>query len=166
MSPWVVDAGNIDQIGSGFWQAAEGVQSLDMNGTVPGGIHQDLATTPGATYNLSFSMAGNTAATPTIKHLQVFWNGGSIGTFTFDTTGHSFASMGWTTMSASGLVATGATTQLRFLSLDTGTNAGPALDNVVVVQATGPGATPEPGSVALLIGLGVSGSVFALRRRR
>ena len=37
---------------------------------------------------------------------------------------------------------------------------------VVRVGAAGPAATPEPGSIALMVGMGLSGSAVVLRRRR
>ncbi len=40
------------------------------------------------------------------------------------------------------------------------------LDNVVVQTNAGPNATPEPGSVALLCGLGISGASLLTRRRK
>jgi choice-of-anchor C domain-containing protein len=165
LTSWTVASGSIDHIGAGFWQAADGVQSVDMNGTDAGSIFQDLATTPGSSYNLSFSLAGNPAGGPTIKHLQVFWNGTSQGIFTFDTTGKSFGNMGYVSDALNGLSATGATTRLQFTSTDAGSNAGPALDNVSVVKATVT-ATPEPGSLAFFTVSGLSGAGLLLRKRR
>jgi hypothetical protein len=39
-------------------------------------------------------------------------------------------------------------------------------DNVVINRPTGPAATPEPGSVAMLVGMGITGVGFAARRKR
>src|SRR3954454_12788958 len=56
--PWTVAFGDVQQIG-GFWDPASGSQSMDLNGDHLGGIYQDLPTTRGATYQLTFFMAGN-----------------------------------------------------------------------------------------------------------
>ena len=165
ITSWTVASGSVDHIGAGFWQAADGVQSVDMNGTDAGSLFQDLVTIPGSAYNLTFALAGNPAGAPTIKHLQVVWNGLNQGTFTFDITGKSFANMGYITVPVSGLQATGASTRLQFTSLDAGSAAGPVLDNVSVVR-TGVATTPEPGSISLLTGISIAGGVFTLRRRR
>ena len=165
ITSWTVASGSVDHIGAGFWQAADGVQSVDMNGSDAGSLFQDLVTIPGAGYNLTFALAGNPNGAPTIKHLQVLWNGLNQGTFTFDITGKSFPNMGYITIPVSGLQATTASTRLQFTSLDAGSSFGPVLDNVSVVRA-GALATPEPGSMAFLTGLGISGGVFLKRRRK
>ena len=45
-------------------------------------------------------------------------------------------------------------------------NEGWGLDNVVVTSDFKPAVTPEPGSIALLVGMGVMGAGFLSRRRR
>ncbi len=45
-------------------------------------------------------------------------------------------------------------------------NEGWGLDNVVVTSTGTPAAVPEPGSVAMLVGLSVTGAGFAARRRK
>jgi len=49
---------------------------------------------------------------------------------------------------------------------NTGLDAGTAINSIGSVAVPGVAATPEPGSVALFVGAGLSGSVFAFRRRR
>ena len=60
------------------------------------------------------------------------------------------------------------TLALNFIS---GLNEGPGnegwgLDNISVTSVPTPAVTPEPGSVALLVGMGLSGAGFLARRRK
>src|SRR5271169_382428 len=66
---WTVVAGNIDYIGA-YWVASNGARSLDLVGNQNvGGVAQTFDTISGATYQVSFDMAGNPAGPPTIKPL-------------------------------------------------------------------------------------------------
>ncbi len=49
---------NIDHIG-GFWQAAEGMQSVDLNGAGPGTVSQLLTTVPGQAYRIRYALSEN-----------------------------------------------------------------------------------------------------------
>uniref|UniRef100_A0A7C4KIK9 Choice-of-anchor C family protein n=1 Tax=Anaerolinea thermolimosa TaxID=229919 RepID=A0A7C4KIK9_9CHLR len=129
---WSVVSADIDYIGS-FWSAADGVRSIDLSGNIgsAGAIQQTFATSAGATYYITFSLAGNPSGSPTIKTVQVSASpcaGCSPQNFTFDTTGRSLASMGWVDATYS-FLATGASTTITFTSLDS-TGYGPAIDNV------------------------------------
>ena len=82
---WDVVTNSIDYIG-GFWQAAEGVRSLDMNGAGPGVIEQQLSTSVGTQYTVTFALAGNFFCDPVIKNLRVSATGNAFQDYTFDTT--------------------------------------------------------------------------------
>jgi len=143
---WTVSVGNIDWLGAPVpacgWQASNGSASLDLVGSVAGGIggiSQTFDTVPGQSYVLSFDLAGNYGAVPVIKPLAVTINGVTTN-FTFNTTGATATNMGWVTHSIP-FTATGATSTVNFVS-DTSAaggslNAGAALDNV---RVTVPGA--------------------------
>jgi hypothetical protein len=71
---WTVGKGSVDIVSDGYgqpprfgleaWPAAEGHQSVDLNGFEPGSIYQDIPTTKGAVYNLSFALSGNPIGPP------------------------------------------------------------------------------------------------------
>jgi choice-of-anchor C domain-containing protein len=152
-------ADTIDYIG-GTWAASDGARSLDLNGYFgTGGVEQTISTAVGQSYLVTFDMAGNPDNGPTIKTMDVL----AIGTttqsqsYSFDITGMTRASMGWTPMQFS-FVADAPLTTLQFLSTVTGSeNAwGPALDNVSVV--------PVP-AAALLGLLGLGAATVRLRKR-
>jgi choice-of-anchor C domain-containing protein len=173
---WTITNGSVDLIRS-YWQAADGSQSLDMNGNSPATISQMLSTQIGSTYNLSFFLAGNPDGRFD-KQLNVYWNnvlvGGTAQTFVQGSNTH--ASMGWTQLSFAGLTANAASTELRFEGLDSGTAQdhpshayiGAALDDVSVQQnvAIETTATPEPASLALMATGLVAIGGFVRRRRQ
>jgi choice-of-anchor C domain-containing protein len=154
ISGWEIYGGAIDYIG-GWWQAAEGARSVDLNGNAgAAGIRQTFDTVIGTTYRVQFALAGNPDGLPDLK--QVFVQSGSASSaFTFDATSTSRPAMGWVYESLL-FTASASSTTLSFLSQTSGAFYGPAIDDVSVT------AVPEPASLALLtLGLGV----LAARRR-
>ena len=59
IGPWKVSGGGVDLIGAGFWQAAEGNQSVDLNAVRPGAVAQTFSTVPGRKYTVRYSLAAN-----------------------------------------------------------------------------------------------------------
>jgi len=131
----------IDYIDSskGSWVSSSGDNSMDLSHTDTGTISQTLTTTTGLSYEVTFDMAGNpgppTPSSPVTKNLRVSAAGDSTD-YTFDTTGKSNLSMGWTEKSFT-FSATSSSTTLTFASLDN-TPFGPALDNVSVKETNHP----------------------------
>ncbi|MDQ6826928.1 MAG: choice-of-anchor C family protein, partial [Candidatus Eremiobacteraeota bacterium] len=128
---WRVNRGRVDYIGT-FWQASQGVGSIDLDGTPgPGGIAQSFRTVPGQTYMVRFDLAGNPDGPPRFKVMAAAV-AGNVRRFTFDISGHSKSAMGWVTRSfafrASATIST-----LELYSLDAPGNwNGAAIDNVWV----------------------------------
>ncbi|GGP85958.1 choice-of-anchor C family protein [Saccharothrix coeruleofusca] len=131
IGPWRVTGGNVDLIGAGYWQAAEGDQSVDLNGVQPGAVSQTFDTIPGVRYDVGYSIAGNTAAGPVVKTGRALVDGQNFQDFTFDITGRTPAAMGYVTRAFS-FVATNPTTTLTFASTTPSSANGPVLDNVTV----------------------------------
>lgn len=141
---WTIVSGTVDYIDSAGWQAQNGNISIDMGGINNGAIAQTFATISGATYDVTFWMAGNMGAAPTVKTMQVSADGQSQN-YSFDTTGKTFTNMGYI-QETFHFVATGTSATLQFLNTDNPSSAGgPVLDNVTAAQA------PEPGSFALML---------------
>ena len=114
--PWVIGSGNVDVEAAGDVASAEGNQSLDLNGTGPGSVYQDVPTTAGTAYALQFRYAGNPTCGNETTHVTVTW-GCDVGTLDFDTTGRTKAAPGWQQSQAFALPpATAATTRLQFTS--------------------------------------------------
>lgn len=173
---WTVSVGNIDWLGSPpscGWQPSNGSNSLDLVGSGAGGvggIQQTFDTVPGATYQVSFDLAGNYAAAPVVKPLAVTINGVTTN-FTFDTTGKGLNNMGWTTHTLA-FVASGATSTINFvsdISAAPGTlnNAGAALDNVQI-GPPGAGVSPVPldqAHLLAMLAIALAAIVVYTRRR-
>ncbi|GAA1235353.1 hypothetical protein GCM10009665_26900 [Kitasatospora nipponensis] len=131
IGPWQVTAGNVDLIGAGFWQAAEGDQSVDLNGTTPGTVAQTFTTVPGANYTVTYALAGNPAGGPTLRTGNALIDGQDFQDFSFNVTGKSTTNMGYVNRQFT-FRATNATTTIGFASTTPNTSYGPVLDDVRV----------------------------------
>ncbi|MGW5690671.1 choice-of-anchor C family protein [Streptomyces asiaticus] len=134
IGPWKVTAGNVDHIGDGFWQAAEGGQSVDLNGGGAGTVEQTFTTVPGKRYSVTYSLAGNPASGPTVRTGKVLVDGQNFQDFSFDVTGKTTADMGYVTREVT-FVARGTSTTLAFASTNGGAY-GPVIDDVRVSACT------------------------------
>ncbi|MFE0426253.1 choice-of-anchor C family protein [Streptomyces sp. NPDC058953] len=135
LGPWRVGAGGIDLIDNGFWQAAEGDQSIDLNAGAPGTVAQTFTTVPGRSYTVSYSLAGNVdgASTPAVKTGRVLIDGQNFQDFSFDVTGKTRPNMGYVNRQFD-FTAGAAATTLTFVSGTPGAH-GPVIDNVQVKSA-------------------------------
>ncbi|MFI9273418.1 choice-of-anchor C family protein [Kitasatospora sp. NPDC052896] len=129
IGPWQVTSGTVDLIGAGYWQAAEGDQSVDLNGTNTGAVAQTFSTDSGKCYTVTYALAGNPAASPTVKTGEALIDGQDFQDFSFDVTGKTFANMGYVYRQFT-FIATNASTTVTFASTTPNSDAGPVIDDV------------------------------------
>ena len=136
---WEVHLGNIDYVGT-YWVASDGKRSLDLNGTIRGGVRQSFETKSGRTYRVTFDLAGNAGLGPAVKKLRVR-AAGSSAEFSFDITGKTLGEMGWVT-NVWEFAAKAERTTLEFESASDkeDDSSGPALDRVSVYEVREAGA--------------------------
>jgi choice-of-anchor C domain-containing protein len=171
LNSWTVASGDIDHIGN-YWQAHTGNQSIDLYGCSPSVLRQQMTTTPGANYVLSYWVAGN----PDVQGLKsgaarVGTSAGGVDLanqiISFDSTGKTRAAMGWVNKTVA-FQATGATTFLEFADTSASTCFGVALDDVSVTEAVVVAQFPTTTTVMYAVA-GVAGAAalsLLLRRRR
>jgi choice-of-anchor C domain-containing protein len=157
LTGWDIGGNSIDHIGS-YWNAADGSQSVDLNGSDLGSISQTISgLTNGQQYTVSF----NIAATPGYGTQTVDVSFGSTSqSYSLTDTG-SLSSMNWAVRTIVFVADATGTALLKFAGTSNGGNnaAGMALDNVTIA------ATPIPGAI-LLFGSALGGLGFLGYRRK
>jgi PEP-CTERM motif len=156
LAGWAGGAFGIELRNNVAGQAYEGLNFVELDTTHNSSMFQNIATTLGQQYALSFAYSAREGIAGASNGIEVFWNGVSQGTFTGDGAGSGNV---WSVMS---LWVTGAanTSMLSFKAMGTDDSLGGSLDAVSVTTAV-----PEPETWALILGgLGIVG--FVARRRR
>ena len=138
MPGWTVTGVSVDYVVAPYWQASDGIASLDLNGSTvvdgayQGGVSQTFATIAGQQYVVQFDLAGNPDAG--VQNLVVTAPGATQN-YSINTAGKTLAAMGYTAQQFI-FTATGATSTLTFSSADgLGDFGGPVIDNVVVTPS-------------------------------
>lgn len=114
--------------------SADGDQILDLCGSNAGSVFQDIATTPGVTYYLSFALNGNFQFGPKTKHAELVYGNQSEtysirGDYVAGTSSY-WPTFPWEWHQVS-FVANSALTRIRFSGLDD-SFCGATLDDVVL----------------------------------
>lgn len=138
LGPWKVTIGSVDLKDAGYWQAAKGKQSMDLNGNETGAVSQTFATVTGTAYTVRYALAGNSdGQAPAVKTGTVLIDGQNVQDLSFDATGKTHTDMGYVTRQVH-FVATGKSTTLTFAST-TPNAGGPVIDDVTVIAKRGRG---------------------------
>ena len=76
LSGWSINKGNIHIVGNipSWIPHPNGIQSLSLNGTVSGGIYQEIQTIENAKYLLTFKAKADMACGPEIKKFSIHFN--------------------------------------------------------------------------------------------
>jgi choice-of-anchor C domain-containing protein len=124
----------VEWVHTSHYRPAGGSFSIDLAGTTGDGVlSQSFPTVPGASYTLTFDLAGNPDGPPTVKTMEVRV-AGTTTPFSFSIAGKTATNMGWVTRTVS-FTATAATTLLEFQStLGPAASYGCCIDNVRVTQ--------------------------------
>lgn len=107
--------------------AASGNQHVELDAQGPSAIYQEIATVPGATYQLRFAFAARPGSGPDENVLAVVWDGQLIDTL-------STGSAAWAYYTYP-VIASGATTRVQFEDHGIPSTQGTFLDNVSLVAA-------------------------------
>ncbi|PZN96321.1 MAG: PEP-CTERM sorting domain-containing protein [Alphaproteobacteria bacterium] len=161
---WTVGGAGVDLVGSNYWDASDGIQSVDLSRRGAGSISQSFATVVGVTYLVTFDLSGNPFGGVDDKITVISFSGNDPVEQVYSVSAaNSPTNMLWETYGFS-FTASALTSTLTFTSAE-GNRFGPALDNVAITGDDGAGATiPEPSTWAMLvIGFGLVG---VARRRR
>jgi hypothetical protein len=135
--------------------AYDGLNFVELDTTGNSGMFQDIATTAGAHYSLSFAYSPR-PGTGNTNDINVLWNGSLVQALAGTNAG---GANNWSVYTLDVVGGAGATSRLAFNAAGISDSYGGSLDAVSLTSAV-----PEPQTYALLLaGLG---AVFFLSRRR
>jgi choice-of-anchor C domain-containing protein len=133
---WAIGGNSVDLVSRSVWMPAPGrTQSVDLSGSGSGTLAQSVNTTAGSTYRLKWQIAGNPVCGQAIKTMDIYWNETLVDSVTFDTSGHSRKSMGWTSEQLN-VTATGSTSSVEFADVTPDDSVCGAVLDSVVLKAT------------------------------
>lgn len=161
---WEIIFGGVDVVQQNFFgsPAYEGTQFLDLDGSPgPGGVTQEMATTPGVSYEFSFAYANNPTSSFSVNFAQarIYDSAGDLfAPVVFSHSTSVSGNLDWSLYTTT-FTASEALTRLEFLSFSPGPSSGGILlDKISVV------AVPEPSGFVML-SLSAVGWGLCLRRR-
>jgi hypothetical protein len=134
--------------------AYDGVNFIELDTNANSIATQNIATTFGTVYTLSFAFSPRTGIPSTSNGIEVYWDGLLVNSVT----GFTAANQDWTVYTVN-VFGTGSDT-LRFKAVGTSDSFGGSLDAIDLTAAV-----PEPSTWAMMI-LGFLGVGFTAYRRK
>ena len=159
LTGWTGGANGIELRNNVDGSAYDGANFIELDTTANSSATQNIGTTSGTVYNLSFAYSPRTGVASTSNGIEVFWDDVLQGTFTSFTN----ANTAWTLESLN-VTGTGLDT-LEFAAVGTSDSYGGSLDAVSLTTASLAAAIPEPSTWAMMI-LGFCGLGFVAYRRQ
>jgi hypothetical protein len=130
LSPWSIRGHGVDKLNSSYFSSKDGVVSLDMNAAERASLSQDIATTPGQYYEVTFWVLWNTYPGPASLVVEA---AGKQQLYGWTIPNQSEPAIGWMKYTF-GFTANASTTTLSFHSSVPGT-IGARLDAVSIACA-------------------------------
>jgi hypothetical protein len=127
--------GTVDLTGT-FWEAASGLQSLDLHGFKAGALTCEVPVEAGKTYEVCFALSGNIDGGTSPKVVEVWVGSVLADRFEIDMAARSQSYMGWVYRGYS-FVANNRVITLRFVGAGGGSHWGPVVDDIIVFVGTG-----------------------------
>ncbi len=151
MPGWTAIDGPIEVRNDNEGVAAHGSNFVELDSDHNSGMYQDIGTTAGQRYTLTFQYQDRIFQPSFTQGLDVYWGGQLLTSVA--------SAQPWTTLTFSNLTGAAGSTRLTFYAAGQSDSLGTSLDNVSVT------AVPEADSYAMmLLGLGLVG-MLARRRR-
>ena len=152
---WNGGAGGIELRNNVAGAAYDGVNYVELDTTGNSLAYQNISTTLGTLYSLSFAYSPRENVAANSNGIEVLWNGASLGTFTGN---GSPAGNNWSVQTIQ-VLGTSPFSNLEFRAVGVSESYGGSLDDVRLVEV------PEPATLGML-GLGMLGLGFARRRKQ
>ena len=148
MGAWRVTRGNVALHVGTVAMPIRNANAVDLNGNQAGTISQLVVTVPGTQYTVRFSATGNWRTNPDQPRFLTVGFGDSTAPFTIQP-GAAANALGWQTLSAT-FTATATTTNLQFISNDTGKTDGAFITGVELIDvAAAPVLPPALNTIAI-----------------
>ncbi|WP_233214590.1 LamG-like jellyroll fold domain-containing protein [Rhodopirellula bahusiensis] len=132
---WTVTEASIDLFATSDWESPLGGRVVNLDGSAPGAIEQNLTTVAGRQYQVVFALTGDFSGGDTVKNLRVSASGTSADFQATQESNWSWGETGAFEQRSFTFTADDATSVLQFRSLEGPTSTyGPYIADVQVIE--------------------------------